>query len=58
MYTVYHIFKDGSTDPSKKTVPAELVRRIHTIRVEAERRQARRLAESNREGAEDAAISD
>lgn len=58
MYTVYHIFKDGSTDPSKKTVPAELVRRIHTIRVEAERRQARRLADTNREGAENATATD
>ena len=33
---VTHVFKDGTTDPTKKTVPAELVRRIHEIRVRAE----------------------
>lgn len=33
---VTHVFKDGSTDPTKKTVPAELVRRIYEIRVRAE----------------------
>lgn len=36
MLHVTHVFKDGSTDPSKKTVPADIVRRIHEIRVHAE----------------------
>ncbi len=44
MLHVVHVFKDGSTDPTKKVVPAEIVRRIHEIRIEAEANHARRIA--------------
>lgn len=47
---VRHVFKDGSTDPTQKSVPADIVRRVYEIMLTAEANKARRLAaESNQE---------
>lgn len=47
---VRHVFKDGSTDPTQKSVPADIVRRVYEIMLTAEANKARRLAaDSNQE---------
>lgn len=48
--TIKHVFRDGTTDPSKKKVPEDIVRRVYEIMLEAEAKKARRLAAESTQG--------
>lgn len=42
MIRIHHVFKDGTTDPTKKVVPAEMVRTMYEIMLRAEADCAKR----------------
>lgn len=50
MPQVIHCFKDGSSDPSAKVVPARIMIRLDQILVEAQERQKRKNQENGKEG--------
>lgn len=46
MLEIIHVFRDGSHDPTKKSVPANIVAQVHMIRLKAEEAARQRAAQS------------